>query len=181
MSIKELFALLIGCVLSSNYALTHLFNTETMLLTSRKSILYNLSFSLYLCIVLVLSSLLIYPIETYIIGKGAVELRIVVYVVMILLVTSLVSLITKKKNGELFSLSLSSSLLGTALQFQGEGYGFLSTLFASAGTALGYFIVTLMLSLLRERVNDKYVPAPFRGYPIMLVALSIISLTVYCF
>ncbi len=85
--------------------------------------------------------------------------------------------VTKKKGGENLSLSLSSSLLGAALKFREAKYSFIETIFAS----IGYFIVTIVLSFLREKINDKDVPKYLRDYSIMLIALSIISLSVYCF
>lgn len=180
MSFKDLVLLTIGCVLSSNYVLVNFFNADSIISNSRNTLRSNIFCSLYLGLVLIVSSILIWPLENWLISQVG-YLRIVVYVIAILLVIAIVALLSKKKVADLIPLSLSSGVLGSVMLFQSNGYSFLETVFASVGGACGYLLVTVALSGVREKVKDKYVPSAFRGYPIMLIALSIIALTVYCF
>lgn len=181
MNAKDLLLLTLGCILSSNYILVKYFNAESMLSNSRSSLKSNICSSLYLGLILILSALIIWPLETFIIEKSASYLRLVVYVLAILLVTAVVAVVAKKKVGEFFPIALSSGILGPMLFFQSEGYSILETIFASFGVALGYLLVTIAVSSVKEKVKEKYVPQIFRGTPIMLISLSIIALTVYCF
>ena len=180
MTIGELFLILTGCVLSSNYVLVHFFSADTVLSCDRLSLKNSVICSLYLGVILILSSILLYPVGKYLLS-GAAFLRVLVSVVAILLVTAVVSLIAGKKSGELFSLSLSSSVLGAVLLYADNGYTLLQTVFAAVGTAVGYLLVTVALSCVREKVKQRYVPSAMRGYPVMMVALGIIALTVYAF
>ena len=180
MTIGELFLILTGCILSSNYVLVHFFNTDTVLSFDRVGLKNSVIYSLYLGVILMISSVIIWPLGKYLLSSAS-YLRVLVSVVAVLLVTALVGLLSGKKRGELFSLSLSSSVLGAVLLYQENGYTLLQTLFASMGTALGYLLVTVAISCVREKVKDRYVPSSFRGYPIMMVALGIIALTVYAF
>ncbi len=181
MNIKDLILLALTCTISSNYILVKFFNVEGILSCSRDSLKGNIFSSLYMALILILSSLLIWPLESFIVGNSASYLRLVVYTLAILLVTAVVTLISKKKSSEIFPLALSSGVLGSVLLFQSEGYTLLETVFASFGVALGYLLVTVAVSCVRDKVKEKYVPRAFRGIPIMLIALSIIALTVYCF
>ena len=53
------------------------------------------------------------------------------------------------------------------------GYGF--------GTGIGFLVAAYLLYAASERLNSKLVPAAFRGYPIMIVYVGILSLALYAF
>ncbi len=180
MDAKELFLLLVGCILSSNYVLVHFFGTESLLENNKESIKGNLLFSLYLLVVLLLSSLLLWPLEKFVLANLG-YLRLVVYTLAILLVVALVSVVMKKKFSSFVTLALSSAVLGSLLFFNNASYSVLQNIFASVGVAIGYLLTSLALSAVSEKIRDKNIPSPFRGAPILLVALSIISLTVFAF
>ena len=48
------------------------------------------------------------------------------------------------------------------------GYGF--------GTGIGFFLACFLLNIAHEKLNNENIPRAFRGYPIMLVFIGIISL-----
>lgn len=48
------------------------------------------------------------------------------------------------------------------------GYGF--------GTGLGFFLACFMLNIARDRLDSEKIPRIFRGYPIMLIYIGIVSL-----
>lgn len=48
------------------------------------------------------------------------------------------------------------------------GYGF--------GTGIGFFLACFMLNIARERLDSEKIPRIFRGYPIMLIYIGIVSL-----
>ncbi|MGN0701427.1 MAG: Rnf-Nqr domain containing protein [Oscillospiraceae bacterium] len=51
------------------------------------------------------------------------------------------------------------------------GYGF--------GTGIGFFLACLLLNIAREKLDSEKIPRVFRGYPIMLVYIGIVSLAFY--
>lgn len=51
------------------------------------------------------------------------------------------------------------------------GYGF--------GTGIGFFLAALMLNIAHEKLDSDKIPKAFRGYPIMLIYIGIISLAFY--
>ena len=53
------------------------------------------------------------------------------------------------------------------------GYGF--------GTGIGFLVAAYLLYAANARLNSSLVPAAFRGYPIMIVYVGILSLALYAF
>ncbi len=47
------------------------------------------------------------------------------------------------------------------------------------GTGVGFFLACLMLNIAREKLDSDKIPKAFRGYPIMLVYIGVISLAFY--
>ncbi|MBQ8904097.1 MAG: hypothetical protein IJY73_07425 [Oscillospiraceae bacterium] len=70
--------------------------------------------------------------------------------------------------GALFLCSLQGSDIFTYI-----GYGF--------GTGIGFLLAAYLLYIAADRLNSPLVPAAFRGFPIMLVYVGILSLALYAF
>lgn len=51
------------------------------------------------------------------------------------------------------------------------GYGF--------GTGIGFFLACFLLNVARDKLDSDKIPKVFRGYPIMLVYIGIVSLAFY--
>ena len=51
------------------------------------------------------------------------------------------------------------------------GYGF--------GTGIGFFLACFLLNVAREKLDSDKIPRVFRGYPIMLVYIGVVSLAFY--
>lgn len=51
------------------------------------------------------------------------------------------------------------------------GYGF--------GTGIGFFLACFLLNIAREKLDSDKIPKVFRGYPIMLIYIGVVSLALY--
>ncbi len=51
------------------------------------------------------------------------------------------------------------------------GYGF--------GTGIGFFLACLLLNIAHEKLDSNKIPKAFRGYPVMLIYIGIISMAFY--
>lgn len=71
---------------------------------------------------------------------------------------------------------VNSTVLGVALLAIESPYGILVALFMGLGSALGYALVLLSFSAIRERVMAADVPRAFRGMPILMITLGLIAL-----
>ena len=73
------------------------------------------------------------------------------------------------------------AVLGVALLNSRRSASFIEAVFFGAGAALGFTLVLVLLSGLRERVDETSVPTPFRGVPITLLLAGLMSLAFYGF
>ena len=86
-----------------------------------------------------------------------------------------------KKIGEQISIFLpfagiNTTVLGAMLLNEESSQTFWQTLAFGLGSALGFALVLMLLTAATERLETADVPAPFRGLPIQLLTLAMISM-----
>ena len=108
------------------------------------------------------------------------------FVALVLLVVYVVELVVKglmhQCLGVYFPLiALNSAVLGLALENGAKGYSFGQSLAAALGVGLGFLAALLLMNGVQSRIEEKYVPAAFRGLPISLLAASIVAMVLVAF
>ena len=111
-------------------------------------------------------------------------LQLLVFVSTIILITLLL-----KKYGRLLNQKLdarinvflpfagiNTAVLGTMLLSLEFSNTFLKSLAFGIGTALGFSLVLLLMTAAIERLEVADVPSPFKGLPIILISLALISM-----
>ena len=68
------------------------------------------------------------------------------------------------------------AVLGVALTNVQDGYNFIQCVTSGFGTAVGYTIAIVLLAGIRSRINEKDLPAPLRGAPIVMIAAALMSI-----
>lgn len=68
------------------------------------------------------------------------------------------------------------AVLGVALLSVNLGYNFIETLLYSASSGAGFILVLYIFTTIREYVDNKPIPKPFKGVPIALLIAAIMSL-----
>ena len=183
---KELFAILMGGVLLNNYALQSFLGVSTLLGGARDT-KKSAAMGAGVTVVMVLSGILCWLVDTYVLDTlKAAYLQPLIFTALILAVASavgaLVKIIFKKPLGLAFPLlALNSAVLGVAVNNAGAGYTFLQALVSSAAVGIGFTLAMVLFCGIRAKINEKYVPAAFRGLPIYLMAASILALTLFAF
>ena len=111
-------------------------------------------------------------------------LRLLVFVSTIIVVCSLLKLYLHLLNKKLAAritmflpfAGINTTVLG-AMLLNGEMAGtLLQALAFGLGSAAGFALILLILTAATERIEGTDVPAPFRGLPILLVTLALISM-----
>lgn len=74
--------------------------------------------------------------------------------------------------------SVSSGSSGSSVT---QGGGILTYIGYGIGTGLGFLLAALLLYAAETRLNSKFIPPSFRGMPVTLVYISIVSLALYAF
>lgn len=68
------------------------------------------------------------------------------------------------------------AVLGVALQNTNKAHNFLQSTFYGFGAAVGFSLVLILFSAMRERLNVADVPTPFKGAAIGMITAGLMSL-----
>ena len=75
--------------------------------------------------------------------------------------------------------SINSAIVGTIIYSLNQGLTFSQTMGYRVGTSVGYFLAMLLIEEGQRKIRDDLVPKPFKGLPVMLVYISILTLAIY--
>ena len=73
------------------------------------------------------------------------------------------------------------SILGTLLLTSTGGYTLVQSLGFSLGSALGYVLAVVLVTEGQRKIQNRGLPATFRGLPITLIYVGILALAIYGF
>ena len=68
------------------------------------------------------------------------------------------------------------AVLGVAMINIDEGYTLIESVVNGLGVSLGFTLAIVLFAAIRERMDEDKVPRAFRGFPIALIAASLVSL-----
>ena len=186
MTLKTVILLIMSGVLANNYVFEKFFATEPLLGISRKENKL-LAMGLGVFCVILLSAPLTWAVYTYILAPAKLAfLQILVFVALILCVSAIVSVFAKmfckKELGSYFYLlAVNSAVLALAISNIANGLGFVEAMLVAVGSALGFLFALVVFAGLREKIEETYIPKAFRGLPIVLLALAIVSMALLAF
>ncbi|MCC8137471.1 MAG: electron transport complex subunit RsxA [Clostridiales bacterium] len=111
-------------------------------------------------------------------------LNTIVFILVIATLVQIVEMFLKKAAPPLYQalgiylplITTNCAVLGVALTNVQDGYGFIESVVAGFGTAVGYTIAIVLLAGIRERIDESAVPAPFRGAPVVLLSAALMSI-----
>lgn len=114
---------------------------------------------------------------------GVAYLRTIVFIVLIAAVVQFTEQVVRRTNPLLFQvmgiylplITTNCAVLGVALLNVQARHTFLESLLYGFGAALGFTLVLVLFSGVRERLEGADVPAPFRGTAIGLITAGLIS------
>lgn len=174
-------AVLLAGILANNYAIQNFLGMDTVLGNETSA---NKSWKLGLLVtaVMVVSTVICWPLSSVL--KSMAYLQTLVFVAVVLIVTGFVQMAAKsmlqKTMGEGFvMLAVNGAVLGLMIQNAELGFG--EALISSVGVGLGFMAAMTVFASLRERVEDEFVPAAFRGLPVSLLIAAMMSLVLFAF
>ena len=135
--------------------------------------------------VLTLSSVSSYLVNEYILAPLDLEyMRTIMFILVIAVVVQFTEMVVHKTSPLLYNvlgiflplITTNCAVLGVALLNIQEQHGFLQSLFYGFGAAVGFSLVLILFSALRERINVADVPEVFQGTSIALITAGIMSL-----
>lgn len=111
-------------------------------------------------------------------------LQTVVFILIIAGLVQLVEMFVKKTLPALYGalgiylplITTNCAVLGVALLNVQNGYGFMLSIIYATFAALGFSMAIVLFSGIRERIDEREVPEPFRGFPIALVSAGLMAI-----
>lgn len=184
---ENLFPILLGTILINNLALTKLVSLGQVANFGDNED-QTLTLGLSAAFIMAVSSILSYVVYTFVLEPlNLTVLNLLVYILVVLLATMLVSGYVKKKRPEMFEavgkvlplLAVNSAVLYLILEITTEGMDFLPMLMTSIGAPIGLLFAFVLYGAVRERLAVSETPKAFKGLPILLVyaALALMALS----
>ncbi len=180
----EYVVILISTIFVNNFVLTKFLGLCPFMGVSKKlDTAIGMSFAT--TFVLTLSSVLSYLINTYLLQPLELEyLRTISFIFVIAAVVGFTELVVNKVSPLLKQtlgiflplITTNCAVLGVALLNIQMQHSFLSSLLYGFGAAVGFSLILILFSAMRERIDVGDVPMAFKGPPIALITAGLMSM-----
>jgi electron transport complex protein RnfA len=176
--------LLVGTVLVNNFVLVKFLGLcPFMGVSSRTETAIGMSFAT--TFVMTIASLLSYIVTTYILAPLGLEyLTTMMFILVIAVVVQFTEMVVHKTSANLYRLlgiflpliTTNCAVLGVALLNIYEQHNFLESIVYGFGAAVGFSLVLIMFSAMREKLANADIPKPFKGSAIAMITAGLMSL-----
>ncbi|MFQ3207341.1 MAG: electron transport complex protein RnfA [Glaciecola sp.] len=180
----EIILLLIGTVLVNNFVLVQFLGLCPFMGVSGK-LETAIGMSMATTFVLTIASMSSYLVEAYILTPLGIEyLRTLSFILVIAVVVQFTEMVVHKTSPTLYRLlgiflpliTTNCAVLGVALLNITEQHNFIESIIYGFGAAVGFSLVLILFSAMRERLAAADVPAPFKGASIAMITAGLMSL-----
>ena len=181
---SELFSIIIASIFVNNYVLGQFLGIcPTLGVTSKVETAKGMGAAVIF--VVTLSSIIAWVIQYYILDPLKIGyLQTVVFILVIASLVQTVEMIMKKSMPNLYEalgvylplITTNCIVLGVAIKNINESYNLLETTINAAAAAVGFLIALVILASIREKIEDNDLPEAFKGGPITLITLGLMSI-----
>lgn len=176
--------LLVGTVLVNNFVLVKFLGLcPFMGVSSKTETAIGMSYAT--TFVMTLASLLSYLVKTYVLSPlGLDYLTTMTFILVIAVVVQFTEMVVHKTSANLYRslgiflplITTNCAVLGVALLNMYEQHNFLESIVYGFSAALGFSLVLIMFSAMREKLANADVPTPFKGSAIAMITAGLMSL-----
>lgn len=180
----EYLLLIIGAVLVNNFVLVQFLGLCPFMGVSSKTET-AVGMSLATTFVLTLASGCSYLVNSFILEPLSIEfLKTLAFILVIAVVVQFTEMVVNKTSPTLYRLlgiflpliTTNCAVLGVALLNLTKQHNFIESLLYGFGAALGFSLVLILFSGIRERIAQADVPVPFKGASIAMITAGLMSL-----
>ncbi len=178
MDIKVILGILLAGLLSNNYALMHFLGTGAVL-ENERSTKRSLVLGLGTTLVMVLTTAITWPLNTYLL-ESVPYLQTMFFVVVVLAVVELLHLVASKLldnycRADFVKFAINGAVLGLCIHNTEVGY--VEALVTALAVGIGFMLTMTLFGKLKDiPVDEDAIPASFRGLPIALLTAGMIVL-----
>lgn len=179
----ELALILISTVLVNNFVLVKFLGLCPFMGVSR-NVDTAVGMGLATTFVLTLSSICSYLVNEYLLEPMGLEyLRTITFILVIAAVVQFTEMVVHKTSPLLYKvlgiflplITTNCAVLGVALLNTQQDNNFIESAVYGFGAAIGFSMVLVLFSAIRERIAVADVPVPFRGSAIALITAGLMS------
>ena len=189
MDVKALLVILMSTVLVNNYVLSQFLGCCPFLGVTK--ILKNaVGMGVSVTFVMVLAAAVTWPMEVYLLdAHGMGYLQIIVFILVIGAIVQFLEIVLKKFMPTLYKalgvylplITVNCGLLGVTIANINKEYSYIESLVNALGAGLGFLLAMVIFSGIREYTENSDPPESFRGLPITLLSMAILSLSFFGF
>ena len=178
MSFEVILGILLASIFSENIALIECLGTGAVLENERSS-RRSLTLGLGTTIVMLISTLITWPINNYLL-KEASYLQTMVFVIVVLVVVEVIHLIAKRIldnfcKSDFVKFAINGAVLGLCIH--NTHLTFTEAIVTSICIGIGFMLTMTVYAKLKDiPVDEEAIPAPFRGLPIALLTAGMMVL-----
>lgn len=178
-----IFAIILSAVLTNNFIFSQFLGCCPFLGCSSK-IDTAAGMGLAVTFVMGLASAICWLVNLLLVQLGLQFLQTIAYILVIAALVQFIEMFLKKSIPSLYSalgiylplITTNCAVLGVTLQNAQKGYNFGESLTYGITGGLGFLLAIVLFASVRERLEFAKCPKCFEGFPIALVAASLISL-----
>lgn len=181
-----LITIIISMILVNNYVLSQFLGICPFLGVSKKMDSAT-GMGIAVVFVMVLATAVTWPIQQILNRFDIGYLQTVVFILVIAALVQLLEMFLKKYIRGLYTalgvylplITTNCTVLGVCILNIDNSYNFVESLANAFGSGLGFCLAMIIFAGIRESklVHEEGVPTPFRGIPIVLISVAILSLS----
>ncbi len=184
MSINEFFLILLGTILVNNFVLVQFLGLCPFMGVSNK-LESAIGMGAATTFVMTLASVCTYVVDHWLLSPMGLEyLRTIAFILVIAAVVQFVKMFMEKTSPLLYRvlgvflplITVNCAVLGVALLNTQKAHNFFESTMYGFGGAVGFSVVLILFSAMRERLAVADVPQPFKGAAIGMITAGLMSL-----
>ena len=189
----EYFLLIIGAMFTNNFVLSQFLGCCPFLGVSKKTDT-ALGMGLAVTFVMGVASVITWCVQKVLVLLGVEYLQTIAFILVIAALVQLIEMALKKYMPSLYSalgvylplITPNCAVLGVAIlnidtYGVASGISLLQSFLNGVFSGVGFLIAILLLAGVREKMDQDSIPKAFRGFPITLIAASILSMAFVAF
>lgn len=180
----SIFVILVSSILVNNFVLSRFLGICPFLGVSKK---VETAFGMGMAVtfVMTLAGIITYFVHYEILVRLELEyLQTVAFILVIASLVQFVEIVLQKISPTLYQalgvflplITTNCAVLGLALLNIQFKFGLVQTIFHSIGAAIGFSLAIVLFAGIREKLEIADVPKPFQGFPIALIAASLMAI-----
>lgn len=182
---SNLLTIFLAGVLTENMILSKFLGICPFLGVSKK---VNTAFSMSVAVIIVMliSTLVTYPIYAYILVPAGLEyLQTIVFILIIAALVQFIEMALKRYMPPLYNalgiylplITTNCAVLGITLLHFTKELNYLEAIFNTLGAGVGFMVAMVMFAGVRQRLESADIPKALQGLPITLISAAIVALS----